>query len=132
MARRPALKDRLFTAVCTLGALVFLVAGFSRGHPKAALLGAGFCLGYAVLQSVTRRLTPAARLLSSEAEHAERVVQFRATRLAGSVALAVAAVGLVLEMTVGWEPAVWVAGTALVVVASFVAGLWGFSRTQRR
>lgn len=129
---RPALKDRLFTAACTAGALVFLVVGLSRGNTKAALLGAAFFLGYAVLHSVTRRLTPAARLLSSEAEHAERLVQFRATRLAGSVALGVAAVALVLDMTVDWEPALWVAGTALLVVASFVTGLWGFSRAGGR
>ena len=125
MASRPRLKDRLFTALCTLGALVVLVAGLSRGNTKVAIFGALFFLGYGVLHSVTRRLTPAARLLSgSEADHAERLAQFRATRTAGQVALGIALVGLVLEFTLQWEPGLWVAGTALLVVAA----LWFFSR----
>ena len=129
MASRPALRDRLFTALCTLGALVVLVAGLSRGNAKVAVFGALFFLGYAVLHSVTRRLTPAVRLLSSsEADHAERLAQFRATRLAGQGALLIALVGVIMELTVQWTPGLWVAGTALLVVAVFVAGLWGYSR----
>lgn len=125
---RPALKHRLFTALCVLGAGVMLVGGFSRGNPRVAVAGAAFFLGYAVLQSVTRGLTPAARLLSgSEADHAERMAQFRATRLAGQAALLVAAVGLGLELGVEWGPGLWVAGTALFVVAVFVGGLAWFS-----
>lgn len=124
----PALKDRLFTALCVLGAGVVLVGGLARGNPRVALVGAGFFLGYAVLQSVTRRLTPAARLVSGhEADHAERMAQFRATRLAGQAALLVAAVGLALELGVGWAPGLWVAGTALLMVAAFVGGLVWFS-----
>jgi hypothetical protein len=129
MAARPRLQDRLFTALTTLGALVVLVVGLSRGNTKVAVFGALFFLGYGVLHSVTRRLTPAARLVTgSEADHAERMAQFRATRLAGQAALVVAAVGVVLELTLQWEPGLWVAGTALLVVAAFVAGLWIFSR----
>lgn len=129
---RPRLKDRLFTALCTLGALVILVAGFSRGNTKVAIFGALFFLGYGTLHSVTRRLTPAARLVTgSETDHAERLAQFRATRLAGQAALLVAAVGVALELAVQWEPGLWVAGTALLVVAAFVAGLWFYSRPAR-
>ncbi|QFG69682.1 hypothetical protein [Ornithinimicrobium pratense] len=125
---RPALKDRLFTALCVLGAVVVLVGGMARGNPRVAVVGAVFFLGYAGLQSVTRRLTPAARLVSgSEADHAERMAQFRATRLAGQVALLVAGVGLGLELGVEWGPGLWVAGTALLVVAVFVMGLAWFS-----
>ena len=131
MAHRPRLKDRLFTALCTLGAVVVLVAGFSRGNTKVAIFGALFFLGYGVLHSVTRRLTPAARLLSgSEADHGERLAQFRATRTAGQVALGLALVGVVLELTLQWEPGLWVAGAALLVVAAFVGGLWFFSRSR--
>ncbi|WP_134774352.1 hypothetical protein [Ornithinimicrobium flavum] len=133
MAARPRLQDRLFTALTTLGALVVLVVGLSRGNTKVAVFGALFFLGYGVLHSVTRRLTPAARLVTgSEADHAERMAQFRATRLAGQVALVIAAVGVVLELTVQWEPGLWVAGTALLVMAAFVAGLWIFSRGPAR
>jgi drug/metabolite transporter (DMT)-like permease len=125
---RPALKDRLFTALCLVGAVVVLVGGFARGNPRVAVVGAGFFLGYAVLQSVTRRLTPAARLVSGqETDLAERMAQFRATRLAGQAALLVAAVGLALELGVEWAPGLWVAGTALLVVAVFVGGLVWFS-----
>lgn len=136
MTRR-ALKDRLFTALCVLGAAVVLVGGLLRGNPRVAIVGAAFFLGYAVLQSVTRRLTPAARLVGgSEADHAERMAQFRATRLAGQVALLVAAVGLGLELGVEWGPGLWVAGTALLVVTVFVGGLVWFSprpdRTRAR
>lgn len=133
MAARPRLQDRLFTALTTLGALVVLVVGLSRGNTKVAVFGALFFLGYGVLHSVTRRLTPAARLVTgSGADHAERMAQFRATRLAGQVALAVAAVGVVLELSLQWEPGLWVAGTALLVLTAFVAGLWFFSRGGQR
>ena len=57
------------------------------------------------------------------ADAAERLAQFRATQLAGQVALGTALVGLVLDLVLEWEPGLWVAGTALVVVAAFVAGL---------
>lgn len=125
---RPALKDRLFTSLAVLGAAAFLVAGLARGNPRVAVVGALFFLGYAVLASVTRRLTPAARMISGhEAEDAERMAQFRATRLAGQAALLAAAVGLALELGVGWGPGLWVAGTALLVIAVFVGGLAWFS-----
>lgn len=125
---RPALKDRLVTGLCVLGALVVLVGGLSRGNPRVAFAGAAFFLGYAVLQSVSRRLLPAARLVSGhEADHAERMAQFRATRLAGQAALLVAAAGLALELGIGWEPGLWVAGAALLVVAVFVGALAWFS-----
>lgn len=129
MATRPRLKDRLFTLLCTLAAAAILLAGLSRGNTKVAIGGALFFLGYAVLHSVTRRLTPAARMLSgSEADDRERMAQFRATRLAGQVALGVAAVALVMEFAIQWAPGVWVAGACLLVVAAFVAGLWVYSR----
>ncbi|GGK78698.1 hypothetical protein [Ornithinimicrobium pekingense] len=129
MPSRPRLQDRLFTILTTLGAAAIFVAGMSRGNTRVAVLGAVFFLGYGVLHAVTRRLTPAARMLSgSEADHAERLAQFRATRTAGQVALGLAAVGLALELAVQWPPALWVSGTALLVVAVFVAALWFFGR----
>ena len=48
---------------------------------------------------------------------------FRATILS---ALLAAAVGLALELGVGWGPGLWVAGTALLVIAVFVGGLAWF------
>ena len=129
MAPSPRLKDRLFTLLCTGAAAAVLLAGASRGNLRVGVVGACFFLGYGVLHSVTRRLTPAARLLSgSEADHAERVAQFRATRTAGQVALGIAAVGIALELAVQWPPALWVSGTALLVVGAFVAALWFFGR----
>ncbi|MDO5740524.1 MAG: hypothetical protein Q4P07_10295 [Ornithinimicrobium sp.] len=129
MASRPRLKDRLFTLLCTVAAAAILVAGFSRGNAKVAIVGAGFFLGYGVLHSVTRRLTPAARLLTGEdADVAERLAQFNATRMAGQAALAIALVGLILEFTIQWPPGVWVAGACLLVVATFVGALWFYSR----
>ncbi|WP_431473166.1 hypothetical protein [Ornithinimicrobium sp. W1665] len=86
-----------------------------------------------MLHSVSRRLMPAARLLDgSEADQAERMAQFRATRLTGQVALGVAAVALVLELTMQWPQALWVAGTAMLVVAVFVGALWFYGRSARR
>lgn len=132
MANSPRLKDRLFTALCTLGALVVLVAGFSRGNTKVAIFGALFFLGYGTLHSVTRRLTPAARLVTgNEADHADRLAQFKALRVAGQAALLIAAVGVALEVAIQWEPGLWVAGATLLVVVAFVAGLWFHSRTLR-
>ncbi len=129
MASRPRLKDRLFTLITTAGAAVIFVAGMSRGNTRVAVVGALFFLGYGVLHSVTRRLTPAARMLSgSEADHAERLAQFRATRTAGQAALAVAAVGVALDLALQWPPALWVSGTALLLVASFVGALWFWGR----
>ncbi|MGD8150774.1 hypothetical protein [Ornithinimicrobium sp. Y1694] len=129
MANRPRLKDRLFTLLCTAAAVVVLIGGFSRGNTKVAIFGALFFLGYGVLHSVTRRLTPAARLLTGdETDQRERLAQFRATRTAGQIALAIAAIAVVLELTIQWEPGIWVAGACLLVVAGFVAALWFFSR----
>lgn len=133
MTTRPRLKDRLFSAVSTLGALIILFVGFSRGNPKVAIFGALFFLGYGVLHSVTRRLTPAARLVTGhEADQAERMTQFKATQLAGQVALLIAAIGVVLELTLSWPPALWIAGSAMAVVATFVLGLWFFSPSRTR
>lgn len=132
MAPRPRLKDRIFTVVTTLAAVVIFVAGMSRGNTRVAVIGALFFLGYGVLHSVTRRLEPAARLLTgSEADRAEAMAQFRATRLAGQGALLVALVGLILEFTLKWEPGLWIAGTVLLVLGLFVGGLWFFSRPAR-
>ena len=132
MATRPRLKDRLFTLVTTLAAVVIFVAGMSRGNTRVAIIGALFFLGYGVLHSVTRRLEPAARLLTgSEADRAEALAQFRAIRLAGQGALLLALVGLILEFTVQWGPGLWVAGTVLTVLALFVGGLWFYSRPGR-
>ncbi|MGD8199051.1 hypothetical protein ACQE98_00135 [Ornithinimicrobium sp. W1679] len=133
MASRARLQDRLFSLLTTVAALVVLVVGLSRGNVRFAVLGMLFFLGYGVLHSVSRRLMPAARLLDgSEADQAERMAQFRATRLTGQVALGVAAVALVLELTMQWPAALWVAGTAMLVVAVFVGALWFYGRSARR
>ncbi|HLS44385.1 MAG TPA: hypothetical protein VK045_03020 [Ornithinicoccus sp.] len=128
---RPArLKDRLFTGLCVLAAFAVAFVALSRGNPKAAALGAGLFLGYAVLHSVVRRLEPAARLVSGhEADAQERRAQFRATRTAGQTALVLAVVGVALSIFGDWETGLWVAGTALVVLASFVVALWFFGRS---
>lgn len=131
MAARPRLKDRLFTLLTTLAAVAVFVVGMSRGNPKLAIVGGLFFLGYGVLQSVSRRLTPAARLVTgTEADAAERRAQARATIVAGQAALAIGAVGVVLEFATGWEPGLWVAGACLLVVAVFVAALVFFGRRQ--
>ncbi|SOC56842.1 hypothetical protein [Ornithinimicrobium cerasi] len=133
MAPSPRLKDRLFTLLCTGAAAAVLLAGASRGNLRVGVVGACFFLGYGVLHSVTRRLTPAARLLTGdEADVAERLAQFRATRAAGQAALGLALGGILLDLAVGWEPGLWVAGACLVVVATFVAALWFFSRPGAR
>ena len=132
MPARPRLQDRLLTVLTTLAAVVIFVAGMSRGNTRVAVIGAAFFLGYGVLHAVTRRREPAARLLTgSEADRAEAMAQFRATRLAGQGALLIALVGVILDLTLQWPPGLWVAGTALGVLAIFVGGLWGFSRGLR-
>jgi hypothetical protein len=132
MATRPRLQDRMFALLSTLAAAAIFVVGISRGNARVAVLGALFFLGYGVLHSVTRRLAPAARLVTgSEADAAERLAQWRATRLAGQVALGVAAVGVGLELVLQWPPALWISGTALLVVAAFAAGLWLYGRGAR-
>ncbi len=132
MQIKPRMKDRLFTALCIVGAAVVLVVGFSRGNPRVALGGAAVLLGYVALQTLARRLTPGARLvMGSEADAAERLVQFKATRLAGQVAIALTALGVVLAAAWDWGPGLWVAGACATVVLTFVAGLVFFSRAAR-
>lgn len=129
--RRPRLRDRLFTGLCVLAALAVVFLALSRGNPRAAVIGGGLFLGYALLHSVVRRLEPAARLVSgSEADGPERLAQFRATRTAGQTALLVAAVGVTLSLFSDWDTGLWVAGTAVLVVASFVVALWWFGRAR--
>ena len=129
--RRPRLRDRLFTGLCVLLALAVVLFALSRGNPRAAAIGGGLFLGYAVLHSVVRRLEPAARLTTgAEADAAEQLAQFRATRTAGQTALLVAVVGVALSLFAGWDTGLWVAGTAVLVLASFVAALWWFGRAQ--
>lgn len=127
------LRDRLVTGLCLVAAVAVVVLALSRGNPRAAAIGAGLCLGYAVLHAVARRLEPAARLVSGhEADDAERLAQFRATRTAGQTALLVAAVGVALSLFMDWDTGLWVAGTAVLVVASFVVALWWFGRSEGR
>lgn len=129
--RRPRLRDRLFTGLCVLLALAVVLFALSRGNPRAAAIGGGLFLGYAVLHSVVRRLEPAARLTTgAEADAAEQLAQFRATRTAGQTALLVAVVGVALSLFADWDTGLWVAGTAVLVLASFVAALWWFGRAQ--
>lgn len=126
-------KDRLFTALCLLGAVVVLVLGFSRGNPKVALAGAGILAGYAVLQSVARRLTPGARLvIGSEADAAERMVQVRATRLAGQVAVALLVLALLVWVFWDSRAALWAALACAAILATFVGGLTWFSHEAKR
>jgi hypothetical protein len=133
MALPAPVKDRLFTALCLLVAAVVLVLGFSRGNPKVALGGAGIFVGYAVLQWAARRLTPGARLvIGSEADTAERLVQAKATRLAGQVAVAVLVVAVLLWVLWDSRAALWVALACALVVSTFVGGLVWFSREARR
>lgn len=125
----PRVKDRLFTLICFVAAVVVLVAGFSRGNPKVALGGAAILMGYAVLQSVATRLTPGARLLvGSEADAQERLVQFKATRLAGQAAVGIALVGVALSIFWNWDVGLWVAGACGLVLAAFVGALFFYSR----
>lgn len=130
MARRVPLKDRLFTGLCVVGAVAVLVLGVSRGNARAGLIGAGILIGYAVLQSVSRRLTPGARLLTGvEANERERAAQLLATRSAGQAAIGVAAVGVLLSLVWDWTTGLWVAGATLLVVVAFVASLWWHARS---
>lgn len=130
--RGPRLRDRLFTGLCVFIAFAVVFIGLSRGNPRAAAIGGGLFLGYAVLHAVVRRLEPAARLATGrEADATERLAQFRATRAAGQTALVVAVVGVALALLADWVAGLWVAGTAILVVASFVGGLWWFGRAAR-
>jgi len=133
MALRARVKDRLFTALCLIVAIAVLVVGFSRGNSKVALGGAGIFLGYAVLHWAARRLTPGARLvIGSEADAAERMVQVRATRLAGQVALALLVLAVLWWVLWDSRAALWVAVACALVLASFVGGLVWFSRAATR
>ncbi len=130
MQVKPRMKDRLFTALCIVGAGVVLVLGFSRGNPRVALGGAAVLLGYVALQALARRLTPGARLvMGSEADAAERLVQFKATRLAGQVAIGLTILGVLVAALWDWGPGLWIAGACATVVLTFVAGLVAFSRS---
>ncbi|MGB3829321.1 MAG: hypothetical protein WA962_11150 [Ornithinimicrobium sp.] len=122
-------KDRLFTLLCIIGAVVVLVFGFSRGNPRVALGGAAILLGYATLQTVARRLTPGARMvMGSEADARERLVQFQATRLAGQVAIGFTLLGVALAVLWDWTVGLWVAGACALVLVTFVGGLVYFTR----
>lgn len=119
--------------MCVLGAFVVAFFALSRGNQKAAAIGVGLFLGYAVLHSVVRRLEPAARLVSGrEVDDQERLAQFRATRTAGETALVLAVVGVAMSLFTDWEAGLWVAGSALLVVASFVVALWSFGRRDQQ
>ncbi len=132
MPLKPRVKDRLFSLLCLVAAAVVLVVGFSRGNPRVALGGAAILMGYAVLQSVARRLTPGARLLvGSEADAAERLVQFKATRLAGQAAIGIALVGVALSIFWDWDVGLWVAGACGLVLASFVGALVFYTRAVK-
>ncbi|WP_114907918.1 hypothetical protein [Ornithinimicrobium murale] len=129
--RAPRLRDRLFTGLCVLCAFGVVFLALSRGNPRAAVIGGVLFLGYAVLHAVVRRLEPAARLATGqEADAAERLTQFRATRTAGQVALVTAVVGVALSLFADWDTGLWVAGAAVLVVASFVVALWWFGRLK--
>ncbi|MGB3257412.1 MAG: hypothetical protein WBG89_10510 [Ornithinimicrobium sp.] len=132
MPTKPRMKDRLFTALCIAGAGVVLVVGFSRGNPRVALGGAAVLLGYVALQTLARRLTPGARLvMGSEADAAERLVQFKATRLAGQVAIGLTILGIIAAALWDWAPGLWIAGACATVLFTFVAALVAFSRATR-
>ena len=130
--RKPRrLKDRLFTGLCVLAAFVVAFFALSRGNPRAAAIGAGLFLGYAVLHGVVRRLEPAARMASGlGADERERLVHYRATRTAGQTALALAAVGIAMSLFARWDTGLWVAGSAMAVLAAFVISLWFFGRER--
>lgn len=132
MPVKPRVKDRLFTLLCIVGAAAILIFGFSRGNPRVALGGAAILLGYAALQSVARRLTPGARvLMGSEADAQERLVQFKATRLAGQMAIVLTLLGVAIAVLWDWNVGLWVAGACSLVLVSFVAGLVYFTRAAK-
>lgn len=128
-SRSRRLKDRLLTAFCVLAAIAVAILGLSRGNPRAAAIGAGIFLGYALLHAVMRRLEPTARLVSGlTSDENERLVHYKATRTAGQTALGLAVVGIAMSMFPRWDTGLWIAGTALLILASFVVGLWWFGR----
>lgn len=132
MPIKPGVKDRLFTLLCIIAAGVVLIFGFSRGNPRVALGGAAILLGYAALQTVARRLTPGARMMmGSEADAQERLVQFKATRLAGQVAVAFTLLGIVFALLWDWNAGLWIAGACGLVLVTFVGGLVYFSREAK-
>ncbi|WP_109472476.1 hypothetical protein [Ornithinimicrobium cavernae] len=123
------LKDRLLTGLCVLAAVAVALFALSRGNPRAAAIGAGLFLGYAVLHAVMRRLEPAARVVSGlGADAREQLIHYRATRTAGQTALVIVAVGVAMSLFAKWDTGLWIAGSAMAVLASFVVGLWFFSR----
>lgn len=129
MAVGTRVKDQVFQWVCVAAAVGVLLLGLSRGNARAGLFGAGVLLGYAVLQGVSRRLTPGARLLTgSEADQRERRAHYLATRSAGQVALVIAAAGALAALVADDTTGLWVAGSTLAVLVSFVATLWWHAR----
>lgn len=125
----PRVKDRLFVLLCLIAAVAVLVIGFSRGNPRVAIGGAAVFTGYAILQSVARRLTPGARMLmGSEADAQERFIQFKATRLAGQVAVALVILGMTLSLFWDWNVGLWVAGACSLILGAFLGGLVYFTR----
>lgn len=128
----PRVKDRLFTLLCLIAAVAVLVIGFSRGNPKVAIGGAAVFMGYAVLQSAARRLTPGARMLmGSEADAQERLIQFKATRLAGQAAVALVILGVVFSLFWDWNAGLWVAGACSLILIAFVGGLVYFTKAAK-
>lgn len=132
MPLSPRVKDRLFTLLCLIAAVAVLVIGFSRGNPRVAIGAAAVFMGYAVLQSVARRLTPGARMLmGSEADAQERFIQFKATRLAGQVAISLIILGVTLSLFWDWNVGLWVAGACSLVLGAFLGGLVFFTQAAK-
>ncbi len=132
MPLSPRVKDRLFTLLCLTAAVAVLVIGFSRGNPRIAIGGAAVFVAYAVLQSVARRLTPGARMLmGSEADAQERFIQFKATQLAGQVAVGLVILGVTLSLFWEWNVGLWVAGACSLILGAFLGGLVYFTRAAR-
>ncbi|MGB5952964.1 MAG: hypothetical protein WBG57_10705 [Ornithinimicrobium sp.] len=128
----PRVKDRLFTLLCLVAAVAVLVIGLSRGNPKVAIGGAAVFMGYAVLQSVARRLTPGARLvMGSEADAQERLIQFKATRLAGQIAVGLVIVGVVVSLFWEWDTGLWVAGACSLILVAFIGSLIYYTRAAK-
>lgn len=122
--RKMPLKHRIFIALCFAAAVVVLVFGLSRGNPKGALISAGVLIGYALLQDVSMRLTPTARLVSGqEADGAERMVHYTATKQAGQAAMVVAGVGAIGLLVLDWAPGLWLVVASGAIVLTFVVSL---------